>query len=215
MEELAKIGFTYDVTQFSPEGEEVSHQVTKNLITNQGIQYLYSVIFSIKYKAAYENGNSTSIVVNETATPIFLLGFIENNCIPNKNDLFPKCIKKYNFTTDLWDQASLSPKTNYFISNYYDERKNSVLNGEDRVLQLSDFLYVEKKFRVITGFFLLYKHYYSGFGPSSKYSSIVNDSQGTHAPGVCLLSAAQLPSPVQMVPNGTLKIKTGFTLISS
>lgn len=133
MNELAKMGFIYDVEQIDPNGQVVGKQKVKNIITNEGIASLYKCVFS----------GST---LNSRSKPFnyFCLVFIESDQAPQKTDIFKNFYEKYKIDFQLWADY-IGNKEHPLMLTF------SKVSGSDELITGSKITYTFSEYKVITG----------------------------------------------------------------
>lgn len=88
MQENCKLGFTYDVTQLSPNGDIVSHQIVKNLLTTHFLAACLYIYFKLG-----------SVDFSLSSSPYYL-NFLRNDYKGNINDKWIQTdIVKYGFSS--------------------------------------------------------------------------------------------------------------------
>lgn len=213
MNELAKMGFVYDVTYIKPNGD-TQHQQVHNTMINQGLSKLIQRFFNIK---------------NHNTSPYYMYGFMENNYTPNKED------KTSNGALDLygWDvrmfvaykrtvnpfvmgiQKDICPTENILSDSNISEVANSGVT-----FSFPEITVVFDGYKTITGCFLMQDTSESGFGTNLYYywyyyGSYTLAGSKKAAANAHLLSAALFPEPLQVEPKGIVKVKAGFTAITA
>lgn len=199
MNELTKMGFTYDVTQLSPEGEIVSHQVVPNIMINEGITKLLEGIF-IKSSDSYKYNN----------WPRYGFMFMENDYTPKPTDTFynSSTMSLYGVDPSIWNEAAGS-SSNTLYMRPLDGNAFSLVIGSNNLVSSREINYTFSKFKTITGCFIMMVVGTGSFSASSTWETLLQQSQ------MRLLSAALFYTPIQMVPGGTLKISAAFSLFSA
>ena len=212
MNELTKMGFVYDVTQLSPEGEIVDHQIVRNIIPNQGILALYKSFFWLKDPAtnayfAYSGKNGTYTT--------WTFNFMQSDYVPKVTDTWTNEAKNlYGSDGTIYD-SGLGSSNPLHLYSYRNSNKTSyptkwdlVLGSDNLVKIKNDISITFTEFKTLTGIFC-------GICDNADiYNSRSwnNISSFTH---ISLLSAALFYTPIQMVAGGTLKFNCAFTLIPS
>ena len=199
MNELTKMGFTYDVTQLSPKGDIVDHQIVHNIIPNEGITQLLKMMFT------YYNGSASyKPYIFET----FLFNFMESDYVPKVTDTWLKeAASLYGCDGSLFDAIAGSKESQVLnLSPYDDTNCFNLVLGSNNLVTTKEIKYVFSDFKTITGIFCgLIITTRSSY--TSTWNKLITNSNYK------LLSAALFYTPIQMVPGGTLKFKAAFTLI--
>lgn len=205
MNDLTKMGFVYDVTQLSQEGEVVNHQIIHNIIPNEGLKVLYECFFPRYVNPSFDQEGPTNVKNGRT----FLFNFMENDYQPQVTDTWLKTVPTYYGCDGTLYDAQVGATTNVLLlSPYYDAASFSLATGSENLIVSKEISYTFNEYRTITGIFC-------GFctslraGQSTLWSSLITAARFR------LLSAALFYTPIQMVPQGVLKFKTAFTLIPS
>lgn len=183
MNERAKIGFTYDVKQLSPEGKIISQQKVRNKMINEGVTFFLESIFLNDRQ--------------KTPPTTFVVQFIETDYVPLPTDVFKtNAFKNYGIDFTLWDNN----KKPFFIT--------FSSNIADNIISSNEISYTFTEYKTITGACIL-------LGSARNNNSInVNYTTSTYLKknGI-LVSSALFYTPVQIVPNGVLKLRLNFELI--
>ena len=212
MNELTKMGFVYDVTQLSPEGEIVDHQIVRNIIPNQGILALYKSFFWLKDPAT--NADFTYSGKNNSWTYWFF-NFMQSDYVPQKTDTWTNEAKNlYGCDGVIYDSliGSSNPLRKVSYRNS-DKTKYptvwSLVLGSDNLVKITDDISITfTEFKTLTGIFC-------GMNDNAIFSTSHNWSKINSFTSISLLSAALFYTPIQMVAGGTLKFNCAFTLIPS
>lgn len=185
MNEQVGLGFTYDVTAFSPDGKETEHFNVHNLVPNEAItRFLKQVFIDPNWSSRFQISLMTNYyepTVSDTFSIMYTINapyalFADDNTYPTVKSI------EFDLGSDL-----ISCTSKDYIS---------VWNGSTTVEEYPTFSFAAPK--LITGV-IMHGAYAQGYNYS-------NDT---------IFSAALFPSPIQMEKNGKLTIKAGFTLISA
>lgn len=184
MNELAKMGFIYDVEQIDPNGQIVGKQKVKNIITNEGINTFLKQYFSLK-GTSYSGSNK----------PIskYALLFIESDQAPEKTDVFKTSWEKYKVDMQLWSDY-IGNKNHPMLLTF------NKVSGSDELITSNKITYTFTEYKVITGCCII--------GGSMSYNSSIAAIKNCFG-----ISAALFYTPVQIVPNGSISITPSFTVI--
>ena len=194
MNEL-KMGFTYDVTHIAPNGEEVEHQKVHNVMMNLGLTKFLNSVFN-----------------SESTDSSFVYGLMETSYQPSASDTIDSgAFDLYGWDSRLlfgWDNRDDCP----FIVYNSDAAKPIVLNNDGVSVSLPEKSIPFVGYKVITGCFLL--HDFNG-GINHDYPSQHWTNIALRSDNCLILSAATFETPMQIEPNGILKIKAGFSAVSA
>lgn len=212
MNELTKMGFVYDVTQLSPEGEVVEHQIVHNIIPNQGILALYKSFFWLKdpstgsyFTYSGKNGSNTTWCFN----------FMQSDYVPKITDTWTNEAKNlYGSDGTIYDSGLGVSNPLYFYSYRYSDKTNyppkwDLVLGSDNLVKIANDISITfTEFKTLTGIFC-------GMCDGGLISYSRSWSDISNYTSISLLSAALFYTPIQMVAGGTLKFNCAFTLIPS
>lgn len=210
MNELTKMGFIYDVTQFSPNGDIVCNQKIHNIIPLQGIFALYKSFFWMKdpstntwYSCSGKNNSYT----------YWFFNFMQSDYVPKQTDTWNYEAKNlYGCDGSIFDSFLGGTNPLMIYSYRTTDKKNyptvwELTLGSDNLVKLkNDISIVFTEFKTLTGIFV-------GMIDQAGYSENTNWDSISSSKYISLLSAALFYTPIQMVPGGTLKLNCAFTLI--
>lgn len=187
MNESVKMGFTYDVIQLSPEGKIVSHQKVNNIMINEGLSLFLQGLF-----------------LKKSPPKNFFIQFIETDYQPLSTDTFKTSAEaNYGIDKTLWDNyvTNSSQITNPLLTNF------STVSGSNDLISSNEVNYTFTEYKTITGACLIFDISPTTITGSTTWKHLLTRAY--------LISAALFYTPVQIVPNGTLKLRLNFSLISA
>lgn len=198
MNEQSKLGFTYEVTQFLPNGEEKEHFVVHNLVPNEGLALFIEALFQPKNSAFYLqnfwNFSICSEIGRENSPTLY---YMTNYVEPHASDAFSETILNTSTYGVFQDVDTYGTKT--------------PVKKELSFSMASDLISLRSSSPVTHTF--LAPVLITGVAVTMGRDIIdISDSESSYRK---LVSAALFPNPLQMEKNGLLTVQVGFTLISA
>lgn len=185
MNELAKMGFVYEITHIAPNGEEIEKQIVHNIMINEGITNFLRTVFNIAGGRCYKR---------------FIYGFTESSYIPLATDTIAgnNALDLYemDYNETIFSSKSVTTATMVTTSVTMGKDNQSVAIGE------GSYTFWGKK--TLTGVVLI--HDYNGWFGSGYYSV-------RYLKQMFLISAAQFKKPIQVEPNGKVRVKSNFIIL--
>lgn len=202
MNELAKMGFVYDVTHIAPNGEEVEHQRVHNIMMNRAIKQFLIGVFRPTNVEFYDYSPQT-----ENVRSSFLYGFMESIYEPSASDtLDTGILDLYGYDKRLL--LGYTRETCPFLCY-----RTTVLNGDGASVSIEEKTIQFDSYKTLTGVFLIHDNNERIFEvyPTEMewwdYNSV--------SKRMILLSAATFNNPILVEPKGFVKVKAGFSAVSA
>ena len=190
MNELAKIGFIYDVNLISKNGEIIEKRRAKNLIVNEGITCFLKNIFT-----------------TNMGMKCYAYGLIETDCTIDATDTITTGVfGKYgaNIFETTFAYKNLENTTNYYNGHPLAPSKRTLITETQTGVYFPEgYLPITSK-KTITGVFLIRGESSSSISFNSTIAEIKRN--------FVLISAAKFDKPLQVFTNSTFKVKSTFQL---